>query len=110
MCVAVVVGEKMVADLVWDAVLIDLVWDVASIDSVWDAASTNSLQDAASIDLVWDAASTNSLQDAEPTPTLSLHSPNAPIPDASQSEIPASDEEQHEAPLLCAILTPPRHW
>ena len=92
MCVAVVVGEKMVADLVWDAVLIDLVWDVASIDSVWDAASTNSLQDA------------------EPTPTLSLHSPNAPIPDASQSEIPASDEEQHEAPLLCAILTPPRHW
>ena len=82
-CVAVVVGEKMVADLVWDAVLIDLVWD---------------------------AASTNSLQDAEPTPTLSSHSPNAPIPDASQSEIPASDEEQHEAPLLCAILTPPRHW
>ena len=92
MCVAVVVGEKMVADLVWDAVLIDSVWDVASID------------------LVWDAASTNSLQDAEPTPTLSLHSPNAPIPDASQSEIPASDEEQHEAPLLCAILTPLRHW
>lgn len=92
MCVAVVVGEKMVADLMWDAVLIDSVWDVASID------------------LVWDAASTNSLQDAEPTPTLSLHSPNAPIPDASQSEIPASDEEQHEAPLLCAILTPLRHW
>ena len=83
MCVAVVVGEKMVADWVWDAVLIDSVWD---------------------------AASTNSLQDAEPTPTLSSHSPNAPIPDASQSEIPASDEEQHEAPLLCAILTPLRHW
>ena len=83
MCVAVVVGEKMVADLVWDAVLIDLVWDVALIDLVWDA---------------------------EPTPTLSSHSPNAPIPDASQSEIPASDEKQHEAPLLCAILTPPRHW
>lgn len=82
-CVAVVVGEKMVADLVWDA---------------------------ASIDLVWDAASTNSLQDAEPTPTLSSHSPNAPILDASQSEIPASDEKQHEAPLLCAILTPLRHW
>ena len=92
MCVAVVVGEKMVADLVWD---------VASIDLVWDAVL---------IDLVWDAASTNSLQDAEPTPTLSLHSPNAPIPDASQSEIPASDEEQHEAPLLYAILTPLRHW
>ena len=80
------------------------------IDLVWDAASTNSLQDAVLIDSVWDAASTNSLQDAEPTPTLSSHSPNAPIPDASQSEIPASDEKQHEAPLLCAILTPLRHW